>query len=118
MTSNGLTIFHNPKCSTSRKVLAMLRDRGLEPTVVEYLKAGWTREGLTALLQTMGASPCAILRAREGLVKELGLDQPGVTDDQLIAAMITHPVLVERPIVVSPKGAAVGRPIERVETLL
>jgi arsenate reductase len=113
-----LTIFHNPNCSTSRKVLAILRDRGLQPTVVEYLKTGWTRQRLDTLLQAMQAGPRAILRSREALVKELGLDRAEITDEQLITAMIAHPVLVERPIVVGLKGAAVCRPVERVEALL
>jgi arsenate reductase len=113
-----LTLYHNPNCSTSRKVLALLQDRGLEPTVVQYLKTGWTRPQLQDLLERMGAEPRAILRNREPLVKELGLDDPATSGEALLAAMIAHPVLVERPILTTPKGAAVCRPIERVEALL
>ena len=118
MTILPLTLYHNPNCSTSRKVLALLQDKGLEPVVVQYLKTGWTRPQLKDLLQRMGADPRAILRAREPLVKELGLDRPETTGEALLAAMIAHPVLVERPILVSPKGAAVCRPVERAEALL
>ncbi len=118
MTSNNLTIYHNPNCSTSRNVLGMLRERGLEPTVVEYLKVGWTREVLNGLLKQMKAEPRAILRTKEALAKEMGLAEPGVSGETLLAAMIAHPVLVERPIVVSSKVAAVCRPVEVVEGLI
>jgi arsenate reductase len=113
-----LTLYHNPNCSTSRKVLALLQDKGLAPVVVQYLKVGWTRSQLEDLLHRMGAEPRAILRARDPLVKELGLDRPKATGDTLLTAMIAHPVLVERPILVTPKGAGVCRPIERAEALL
>ena len=118
MTSEVLTLYHNPNCSTSRKALAMLRDRGLEPTLVEYLKVGWTRAVLDDLLKQMKAEPSAILRGREALASELGLTQPGVSAEMLLAAMIDHPVLVERPILAGPKGAAVCRPVEVVEGLI
>ena len=118
MTSKTLTLYHNPNCSTSRKVLGMLRDAGREPVIVEYLKVGWTRAGLNDLLKQMKAEPRAILRAKEPLAKELGLTQPGASGEAILAAMIAHPVLVERPIVVGPKGGAVCRPVEIVEELI
>jgi arsenate reductase len=113
-----LTIYHNPACSTSRKVLGMLREAGLEPKVVEYLKVGWTRPVLDDLLTWMQAEPRTILRGKEALAEDLGLAQPGVSGEAILAAMIAHPVLVERPIVVGPKGTAVCRPVEVVEGLI
>jgi arsenate reductase len=113
-----LTLYHNPNCSTSRKVLGLLQEKGLSPAVVQYLKVGWTRPQLDDLLQRMGVEPRAILRAREPLVKQLGLDDQAATPEALLEAMIAHPVLVERPILSSPKGAAVCRPIERMDALL
>jgi arsenate reductase len=85
--------------------------------VVEYLKTGWSRETLKALLKTMRAGPRDILRRREPLVKELGLDNPLVNDDDLLDAMVAHPVLVERPIVTNAKGAVLCRPLERLDAL-
>jgi len=115
MTQPTLTLFHNPNCSTSRRVLALIRESGAEPKVVEYLKVGWTRAVLDGLLAQMKAGPETMLRKREPLAKELGLDQPGVSGETILKAMIAHPVLVERPIVSGPKGAAVCRPVEVVE---
>ena len=117
-TSSDITVYHNPNCSTSRKVLGLIRDAGVEPVVVEYLKAGWTRPQLEGLLKTMKVGAQAILRVRGTPAEELGLTKPDVTDDAILSAMVTHPVLVERPIVTSPKGAALCRPVERVEALL
>ncbi|KRA58411.1 arsenate reductase [Caulobacter sp. Root655] len=116
-TNFPVTIFHNPKCGTSRNVLAMIQASGVEPTVVEYLKAGWTREQLGDLLAKAGATPRDWLRAK-GPATELGLLEPGVTDDAILAAMIAEPILVERPIVVSAKGVGLCRPSERVFDLL
>ena len=113
-----ITIFHNPDCGTSRNTLAMIRAAGYEPIVVEYLKAGWTRPQLEQLLAGMAASPRDILREKGATAAELGLLEPAVSDDQLLAAMVAHPILVNRPIVVTPKGAALCRPSERVFDLL
>lgn len=118
MTSKILTLYHNPNCSTSRKVLGVLRDAGCDPVVVEYLKVGWTRAVLEDLLKQMTAEPRAILRAKEALAKELGLTQSGLSGEAILQAMIAHPVLVERPIVAGPKGAAVCRPVAVVEALI
>ncbi len=115
---SGVTIYHNPGCGTSRNTLALLREKGVEPTVVEYVKAGWTKPQLEALLQQMGCGAHDILRVRGTNAEELGLTAPGVSDEALIAAMIIEPILVNRPIVVTPKGAALCRPAELVLGLL
>lgn len=114
--SGGYTIFHNPNCSTSRQVLQMIRDAGHEPEVVQYLKAGWTRAQLASLLKAMGKMPRDILRAREKLAGELGLAEAPA--EKILDAMVAHPVLVERPIVVAPKGTILARPKEGVAALL
>ncbi len=115
---SDVTIYHNPNCGTSRNTLALLREKGVEPTVVEYLKAGWTRPQLETLLEQLGRSAHEILRVRGTEAHELGLTDPNASDAALIAAMILDPVLVERPIVVTPKGAALCRPADLVLTLL
>ncbi len=116
--ASAITLFHNPGCTTSRKVLAAIRETGVEPTVVEYLKTGWTLAQLKTLLAAMKVGPKAILRVRGTPAEDLGLTKPGVTDDAILTAMVAHPILVERPIVVTPKGAALCRPVERLEALL
>jgi arsenate reductase len=113
-----VTIYHNPSCGTTRNTLALLREKGIEPRVVEYLKEGWTREQLTELMQRMGASAHDILRVRGTNAEELGLTDPHASDEALVAAMIIEPVLVNRPIVVTPKGAALCRPAELVLGLI
>lgn len=118
MASMTVTIFHNPNCGTSRNVLQMIRDTGVEPQVIEYLKTGWTAEGLKALLAEAGLTPHEAMRARNELAQELGLLEAGVSDDAIFAAMLEHPVLVERPLVRSPKGTVLARPKERVLDIL
>jgi arsenate reductase len=118
MTDASVTIFHNPACGTSRNTLAAIRAAGIEPTVVEYLKAGWTRPQLKALLKTLGLSARDILRVRGTPAEELKLTDPKTTEDQIIDAMVGHPILVERPIVVTPKGAVLARPMEKVLDIL
>jgi arsenate reductase len=113
-----VTVFHNPACGTSRNVLGMVEAAGLRPTVVEYLKAGWTVAQLKDLLAKMGASPRDVLRVRGTPAEALGLTAPGVSDEAILAAMAAHPILVERPIVVTPKGARLCRPKELVADLL
>ena len=115
---SDVLIYHNPACGTSRNTLALLREKGLEPKVVEYLKAGWSKPQLEDLLRTMGVPARDILRVRGTQAHELGLTDPAASDAALIAAMILDPVLVERPIVVTPKGAAVCRPAELALTLI
>jgi arsenate reductase (glutaredoxin) len=114
----SVTIFHNPACGTSRNVLAALTEAGAKPHVVEYLKVGWTVDHLTGLLATLKLAPRDILRVRGTPAEELGLTQPGTSDAAILAAMVAHPILVERPIVVTPKGAALCRPADRVLALL
>ena len=109
---SDVTIYHNPGCGTSRNTLALLREKGVEPKVVEYLKAGWTRDQLEDLLKRMDMRAHDILRVRGTKAEELGLTDPAVSDEALIAAMIIDPILVNRPIVVSEKGAALCRPAE------
>jgi arsenate reductase len=113
-----ITLYHNPACGTSRNTLAALRDAGHAPRVVEYLKTGWRREQLVDLFGRMGVTPRDVLRVRGAPAEELGLTRPGVSDDAILDAMVAHPILVERPIVVTPKGAALCRPMEKVRALL
>jgi len=115
---SDIVIYHNPACGTSRNTLALLREKGLEPQVVEYLKAGWTRPQLEQLLKTLGVSAREVLRVNGTRADELGLTDPAASDAALIAAMILDPILVNRPIVVTPKGAALCRPAELALTLL
>jgi arsenate reductase len=115
---SDVTIYHNPSCGTSRNTLALLREHGVEPVVVEYLKTGWTKAQLRDLLARMGVSARDILRVRGTEAETLGLTRPGVSDEVLIAAMLADPKLVERPIVVSPRGVALCRPADRALDLL
>lgn len=113
-----VTIFHNASCGTSRAVLALIREVGVEPTVVEYLTTGWTEAQLSDLLARMDATPADVLRLRDTPAETLGLTAPGVGDAVILRAMTAHPELVQRPIVVTPKGAALCRPPERALDLL
>jgi arsenate reductase (glutaredoxin) len=107
-----VTIYHNPRCNTSRKTLALLRDKGVEPTVVEYLKTPYTAAQLKLLLGQLKLPAKAVIRKKEAA--EAGVDLAKLTEDQLIAAMAKHPIIVERPIVVSGGKAVLGRPPENV----
>lgn len=118
MTDFPVTVFHNPACATSRNVLAAIRQAGREPEVVEYLKTGWTEARLRDLLTRIGEGPRAILREKGTPAAEIGLLEEGVSDDALIAAMIAHPILVNRPIVQTPLGVVLARPSERVFDVL
>ena len=111
-------IYHNPACGTSRTVLADLREAGFEPKVIEYLKDPPDRKTLETLLKRMGRNLREILRKRGTPYEELGLDQPGVTDDALYAAIAEHPILIERPIVSIGDSAALCRPAEVVNELI
>lgn len=114
----SIVIHHNPDCGTSRNVLAILRATGEEPVVIEYLKEGWTRPQLLALFAAAGLSPRSALRETKSPAEALGLLEPGVSDDTLLKAMIEHPILVNRPIVCTPKGVRLCRPSETVLDLL
>ncbi|MEQ9435110.1 arsenate reductase family protein [Hyphomonas sp.] len=113
-----IVIHHNPDCGTSRNVLAIIKASGAEPVVIEYLKAGWTRPQLLGLFAAAGLTPRAALRETKSPAAELGLLAPGVDDDTILNAMLEAPVLVNRPIVCSPKGVGLCRPSEAVLDLL
>ncbi|QTL03806.1 arsenate reductase (glutaredoxin) [Aquabacter sp. L1I39] len=117
-TDFPITFYHNPACGTSRNALAMVEAAGYAPEVVLYLKAGWTVELLGDLLARMGAAPRDILREKGTPAVELGLLEPGVSDEAILAAMVAHPILVNRPIVVTPLGVKLCRPSEVVLSLL
>lgn len=118
MAKPPVTIFHNPACGTSRNTLALIREAGIEPTVVEYLKTGWTVPQLKALLKAMDAKPRDVLRERGTPAEELGLLDPKASDETILKAMVANPILVNRPIVETPKGAKLCRPAETVHSLL
>jgi len=118
MSDFPVTIYHNPDCGTSRNALAMIEAAGYRPDVVEYRKIGWTRPQLDHLLATMNASPRALLRDKGTPAAELGLLDPAASDEAILAAMVAHPILVNRPIVVTPKGTKLCRPSEEVLSLL
>ncbi len=111
-------IYHNPACGTSRNVLTVIRASGTEPTVVEYQQTGWTRAQLEGLFAAADLTPRDALRVSKSPAEELGLLDPSVSDDVLLDAMVAHPILVNRPIVCSPKGVALCRPSEAVLPLL
>ena len=113
-----IVIHHNPDCGTSRNVLAIIEASGETPTVIEYLKEGWTRSQLLGLFAAAGLTPRTALRETKSPAKELGLLEPGVSDEAIFEAMLEHPVLVNRPIVCSPKGVRLCRPSEAVLDLL
>lgn len=118
MTDFPITLFHNPACGTSRNVLGMIRSVGHEPKVIEYAAAGWTEDQLRTLLAEAGLTPREVLREKEAAKAAPELLEPDAADDAILAAMIRHPLLVERPLVRTPKGAALCRPSERVFDLL
>lgn len=118
MTDFPVTVFHNPACGTSRKVVAMVEAAGYRPEVIEYVQAGWTADQLRGLLAEAGLRPREALREKDRLAAELGLLEPGVTDQILVEAMVAHPALVNRPLVRTPLGTALCRPSERVFDLL
>lgn len=118
MSDFPITIYHNPACGTSRNTLAMIKAAGYTPTVVDYLKTGWTEAQLNALLTGSGLTARALLREKGTPAADLGLLDPARSDADLQAAMIAHPILVNRPIVVTPKGTKLCRPSEAVLDLL
>lgn len=113
-----VTIYHNPACGTSRNTLAMIRQSGEEPTVVEYLTTPPSRKQLVTLIQSMNIPVRALLREKEALFSTLSLSDPTLSDDQLIDAMLAYPILMNRPIVETPKGVRLCRPSELVLDLL
>lgn len=113
-----ITIYHNPDCGTSRNTLAIIRQSGEEPEVIEYLKTPPSREKLVQLIAAMGMKPRELLREKGTPYAELGLSDPKWTDDQLIDLMLEHPILIKRPIVVTPLGVLLARPSEAVLDIL
>jgi arsenate reductase (glutaredoxin) len=109
-----ITIYHNPACGTSRNTLAMIRQSGEEPEVIKYLKTPPSRERLAELIAAMGITPRELLRQKDTPYAELGLDDPKWSDDELVGFMLKHPILINRPIVVTPKGVVLARPSEAV----
>ena len=114
----NVTIYHNPVCGTSRKTLEILRENGIEPRVVEYMKAPPSREELRRLYQHAGITPREGLRAKEPIAAELGLTRPEVTNDEILDAMMEHPILINRPLVETDKGVRLCRPQEVVLEIL
>jgi arsenate reductase len=112
------TIYHNPLCGTSRKVLQMIRDAGIEPTIVEYLQSPPSRPTLLGLINQANLSVRDAVRAKEPIFSELDLGAPGVTDEQLLNAMLDYPILINRPFVVTPLGTRLCRPAESVAEIL
>jgi arsenate reductase len=113
-----IQLFHNPRCSKSREALALLRERGVEPDVVSYLKSPPTAARIDLLLTQLGLEPRQLMRCGEAVYKELGLDDPALSRAALIAAMAANPILIERPIAVRGERAVLGRPPEKVLALL
>ena len=113
-----IVVHHNPACGTSRNTIELIRESGEEPVIVEYLKEGWTRPQLLALFAAAGLTPREALRTAKSPAEELGLTDPGVDDETILAAMLEHPVLVNRPIVASPRGVRLCRPSELILDLL
>lgn len=111
-----ITIYHNPRCSKSRAALALLKERGINPHIVEYLDAPPTAEELKRILAMLGMRPRQLLRAKEA--KDFGLDNPDLNDEALIAGMVAHPIVIERPIVVCGDQARLGRPTEKILEIL
>lgn len=111
-------IYHNPRCGTSRTTLQILHERGLEPEIIEYLKTPPSRSELVVLIKQAGLTVRAAMRSKEPIYKELGLDDPSLSDDQLIDAILAHPILMNRPFVVTNKGVRLCRPATAVQDIL
>jgi arsenate reductase (glutaredoxin) len=114
----SITIYHNPKCSKSRQTLELLQQNGITPTIIEYLKTPPTAEALKEILGQLRLAPRDLMRKKEDVYAELNLDDPSLSDDDLIGFMVAHPILIERPIVLANGKAALGRPPEQVLDIL
>jgi arsenate reductase len=112
------TLFHNPRCSKSRATLELLQSKGIELMIIEYLKTPPDAETLKNILKLLGMTPRELMRKNEAAYKEAGLDNTNLSDDELVAAMIEHPILIERPILLANDKAAIGRPPENVLSIL
>ena len=113
-----VVMYHNPRCSKSRQTLQLLKDRGIEPEIIEYLKTPPDRKKLKEILKLLGMKPRDLMRTKESVYREAGLNDEGLSEDQLLDAMIEHPVLMERPVVLANGKAALGRPPEQVLDIL
>ena len=113
-----VTIYHNPRCSKSRQTLELLRGRGIEPAIVEYLKTPPTKQDLKDILALLDLTPRELIRTGETEYKQYGLDDPALPDDRLLDALVDHPILIQRPIVMTNRRAAIGRPPEAVLEIL
>lgn len=113
-----VSIYHNPRCSKSRQTLQLLRERGIEPVIIEYLKSPPAPAQLSEIIQLLGKDPRDLMRQKEAEYQDNGLDDPGLSREQLIAAMFAHPILIERPIVLANGKVAIGRPPEKVLEIL
>ena len=116
--ATDVVIYHNPECGTSRNTLALIRNAGVEPHIVEYLKSPPSRAMLAQLIRRAGLSPRELLREKGTPFQELGLDNPALSDDALLDAMMAHPILINRPLVVTPWGVALCRPSEKLLDIL
>ena len=114
----SVTLYHNPKCSKSRQTLELLKQNGITPTIIEYLKTPPTAETIKEILVQLGLAPRELMRKKEAVYAECGLDDPSLSDGDLIDFMIQHPILIERPIVLANGKAALGRPPEQVLEIL
>jgi arsenate reductase len=113
-----IVVYHNPDCGTSRNVVSIIEAAGYHPTIVKYLDTGWTRSQLLGLFAAAGLTPRDALRVSKSPAEEMGLTDPSVTDDELLSAMVSHPILVNRPLVCSQKGVRLCRPSEAVLDLI
>ena len=113
-----VVMYHNPRCSKSRQTLQLLKDRGIEPEIIEYLKTPPDRKKLKEILKLLGMGPRDLMRTKESVYREAGLDDEDLSEDQLLDAMIEHPVLMERPVVLANGKASLGRPPEQVLDIL
>ena len=116
--AQSVTIYHNPRCSKSRQTLSLLQEQGVEPTVVEYLKTPPDAATLRALLNALNCAPRELMRTKESAYTEQQLDNADLSEDALIEAMVAHPILIERPIVINGDKAAIGRPPENVLAII
>jgi arsenate reductase len=114
----GITIYHNPKCGSSRNTLALIRNSGVEPIIIEYLKTPPSREVLKEMIQKAGLKVCEAIRTKETLYETLSLNNPALSDDDLLDAMVAEPILINRPFVVTPIGVRLCRPAETVLEIL
>ena len=118
MGKSEVVIWHNPRCSKSREALALIRAAGIEPRIVEYLKTPPSRDEIKAVANKLGLSPAGLLRRKEAPFAELDLARDGIADDAVLDAIAAHPVLIERPVVITAKGVRIGRPPEKIREVL